>query len=91
MTGALAPDLAVTISRGTAEGAAWVADRGGDPIFLGTLATMPTDWTYGIGDGALWQPGERHTVRIEVTLLDHPAVQGASADATFRWDGRPSS
>jgi hypothetical protein len=91
VNGALASDLAVTITRGTGEDAAWVADPGGDPIFLGTLATMPTDWASGLGDADVWRPGERHTFRIEVTLLDHPAIQGASADATFRWEARPTS
>jgi hypothetical protein len=89
VAGGLAPHLAVTVTRGVGEGAAWVADRAA-PVFRGTLASLPADWMSGVTEGGAWDAGEQHTYRIEVTLLDHPAAQGTAADATFRWEARPA-
>jgi hypothetical protein len=83
----LAPYLDVRIERGSGEHAAWIPDPG-DPIFLGTLAGLPSDWSRGVTDGRVWSAGERHTYRITVTLLDHEAAQGRTAAATFRWEAR---
>ena len=87
VSGGLAQHLAVTVTRGAGSGAAWVADRPA-PIFRGTLASLPADWASGLADGGPWVAGEQRTYRIEVTLLDHPAAQGAVAEATFRWETR---
>jgi len=89
VSGDLAPYLAVTIVRGTGTGATWRPDAGA-PLFEGTLAELPTAWGSGLTDGRSWQPGEAHTFRIAVTLLDRQAAQGRSAQATFRWEGRPA-
>jgi hypothetical protein len=87
--GDLAPFLAVTIVRGTGGGATWHPEAG-PAVFEGTLAELPSDWASGLTAGGTWQPGERHTFRIEVTLLDRPAAQGRTAEATFRWEIRPA-
>jgi hypothetical protein len=89
VSGDLAPYLAVTIVRGTGTGAAWRPESG-PPLFDGTLAALPAGWTSGLTDGRSWQPGETHTFRITVTLLDRPAAQGRTAAATFRWETRPA-
>jgi hypothetical protein len=89
VSGDLGPYLAVTIVRGTGTGAAWRPESG-PPLFEGTLAALPTGWTSGLTDGRSWQPGESHTFRIAVTLLDRPAAQGRTAGATFRWETRPA-
>jgi hypothetical protein len=87
--GDLAPHLAVTIHRGTGEGAAFGAEAG-PPLFQGTLASLPRGWADGLDGGGPWSAGERHTFRIAVTLLDHRSAQGTSARATFRWEARPA-
>ena len=89
VTGALAPFLGVTIHRGTGEGDAFRPDPGGT-IFDGTLAELPADWSRAIGTGT-WSPGERHTFRIVVTVLDRPAAAGTRSRATFRWEARASA
>jgi hypothetical protein len=88
VAGGLAPHLALTITRGIGEGATWLPEGGG-PVFRGTLATLPNEWSSGVNDGAGWESGEQHTYRIAVTLLEDPAAQGATAHATFRWEARP--
>jgi hypothetical protein len=83
----LAPHLDVLIERGSGERATWTPDPGG-PIFEGPLAGLPTDWGRGIAAGRVWSTGESHTYRITVTLLDHEAAEGHTAEATFRWEAR---
>ena len=88
VTGALAPHLLITIARGTGEGGTWVADPG-PPMFRGTLEGLPGGWSSGLDDGSVWEVGEHHAYRIEVTLLDHRRAQGSPARATFHWEARP--
>jgi hypothetical protein len=76
VSGDLAPYLAVTIS------------GGGATLFEGTLDELPTTWASGMSGGRTWQPGETHSFRIAVTLLDRPEAQGRTAEATFRWETR---
>jgi hypothetical protein len=83
----LAPHLRVRIERGAGERTSWTPDPDA-PIFEGTLAELPRDWTRGIVDADAWSTGDRHTYRITVTLLDHEAAQGRTAEATFRWEAR---
>jgi hypothetical protein len=89
VSGDLGPFLAVTIVRGTGSGATW-RPQAGPALFDGTLAELPTEWTSGVEAGRAWQPGETHSFRIAVTLLDRPAAQGRTAAATFRWETRPA-
>jgi hypothetical protein len=88
--GDLAPYLRVTIERGSGGGGTWQPEAG-PPVFEGTLAELPDDWTSGLTDGRAWEPGERHGYRISVTLLGGPEAQGRTAVATFRWETRPSA
>jgi hypothetical protein len=88
VSGDLGPYLAVTIVRGTGSGATWQPEAG-PALFDGTLAELPTGWASGIAAGRTWQPGETHSFRIAVTLLDSAAAQGRTAGATFRWETRP--
>ena len=85
--GTLAPHLAVTIASGAGGRGSWIADPG-PPVYSGTLDRMPTDWNSGLGGSDVWKTGEQRDYRIEVTLLDHPAAQGSSAGASFRWEAR---
>jgi hypothetical protein len=83
----LAPHLAVRIERGAGDGTTWVPDPA-RPVYEGTLAGLPADWSRGLGGERLWAAGEDHTFRITVTMMDHPAAQGRTAAATFRWEAR---
>jgi hypothetical protein len=83
----LAPHLDVRIERGSGERDTWTPE-GSDPIFEGTLAQLPIDWSAGLTGGRAWSAGERHTYRITVTLLDHTAAQGRTAAVTFHWESR---
>ena len=97
-TGALAPHLNLTVTRGTDSSAfgtcgSFVPDPGGGVIYDGALSAFPAGWAGGVVDalsGApeVWQTSEAHAYRFVVTLADAAAAQGQSASATFTWEAQ---
>jgi hypothetical protein len=98
VSGALAPYLNLTVTRGTDSSAfgtcgSFLADPGGGVLYDGPLSGFPTGWAGGIVDNLagtpeVWQSSEAHAYRFVVTLADNPAAQGQSANATFTWEAQ---
>jgi hypothetical protein len=98
VSGALAPYLDLTVTRGSDSSAfgtcgSFVADPGGGVLYSGPLSGFPANWGSGIVDNLagtpeVWQASEAHAYRFVVTLADNAAAQGQSADATFTWEAR---
>jgi hypothetical protein len=98
VSGALAPYLNLTVTRGTDSSAfgtcgSFVADPDGGVLYDGPLSGFPTGWAGGIVDNLagtpeVWQSSEAHAYRFVVTLADNPAAQGQSANATFTWEAQ---
>ena len=101
VTGALAPYLTVTITRGTdpapafGDCAGFTAEdtdfigAGAGVMYTGTLAGLPAAWDAGIADGPdTWTTGESHAYRISITLVNDIAARGLTADAAFVWEAR---
>jgi hypothetical protein len=98
VSGALAPHLNLTVTRGTDSSAfgtcgSFVADPGGGVLYNGALSGFPANWAGGIVDNLggtpeVWQTSEAHSYRFVVTLADVAAVQGQSATATFTWEAQ---
>lgn len=90
----LARFLTVTVTRGTGRERGFVPDAtdytggGSGVLYRGTLAAFPEDFEGGVVDPGVWQPGETHAYRFEVTLSDDPAAAGRSASADFLWEAR---
>lgn len=101
VSGALAPYLQVTVTRGTDSSPAFgdctgfVAEdtdhigAGAGVLYEGTLAGLPTTWDAGVNDGPdTWTTGSGHSYRVSVTLANDVAARGLTADATFVWEAR---
>jgi hypothetical protein len=98
VSGALAPYLNLTVTRGSDSSAfgtcgSFVADPGGGVLYDGPLSGLPAGWAGGIVDNLagtpeVWQSSEAHAYRFVVTLADNPAAQGQSANATFTWEAQ---
>ena len=101
VSGALAPYLDVTVTRGTDTAPAFgdctgfMAEdtdhigAGAGIIYQGTLAGLPATWADGTTDGPdTWTTGQAHAYRVSVTLQNDVAARGLTADATFIWEAR---
>lgn len=98
VSGALAPHLNLTVTRGTDSSAfgtcgSFVADPGGGVLYNGALSGFPANWAGGIVDNLagtpeVWQTSEPHSYRFVITLADVAAAQGQSATATFTWEAQ---
>src|SRR4051794_4248995 len=88
-TGALAPYLNVTITRGT--GGSYPTCTGFTAqatTFTGTLATLPASWS--TATSASWVHDEVHSYQVAVTLDPNApsSAQDASAGVSFTWEAR---
>jgi hypothetical protein len=104
VSGALAPYLTLTVTRGTDASAfdtcgSFVADltnyigAGAGVVYSGPLSGFPADWAGGLVDptsGApeVWTTGEAHAYRFTVAFGSNPAGQGLSGTAGFTWEAR---
>jgi hypothetical protein len=66
---------------------------GAGVIYDGTLSAFPATWTAGLvdptsGSPESWTTGEAHSYKLVVTLVNDPAAQGLSSNATFTWEAR---
>ena len=96
--GALAPNLNLTVTRGSDSSAfgtcgSFVADPGGGVLYNGALSGFPANWSGGIVDNLagtpeVWLASEAHAYRFVVTLADVAAAQGQSATASFTWEAQ---
>lgn len=103
-TGGLAPYLELTVERGTQGSAPAADCTGFTPdatdylgsgpgvVHTGRVDGYPADWAGGIVDppsgSQTWSNGESHSYRFTVTLVDDPAAQGLTSDASFTWEAR---
>ena len=101
MTGALAPYVRLTMTRGTDPAptfsgcTTFTADTtnyvglGPGVLYDGTLAAYPSSYATGVVDPlASWTTGQKASYRFTVELLDNNAAQGLSMGATFSWEAR---
>ena len=98
VSGALAPYLNLTVTRGSDSSAfgtcgSFVADPGGGVLYNGPLSGFPANWGSGIVDNLagtpeVWQTSEPHAYRFVVTLADNASAQGESASAAFTWEAQ---
>jgi hypothetical protein len=97
-TGALAPHLDVTVTRGSFPGAppadgacTGFVPNGQAALFDGPLSAYPDDYARGLVDTDLaWTNGESAVYRIDVELADSDAAQGGSATHEFVFEARNS-
>ena len=96
-TGALAPHLRMTITRGAftgplpAGGACTGFSATGAPLYDGSLASLPGAWSTGVTDGEpSWTSGESAVFRIDVALADADEAQGKSASHELVFEARTS-
>lgn len=101
VTGALAPYVHVTVTRGTDPEPAFdsctsfrpdeidYTGQGKGVLFSGPLSSFPTTHATAIADPAVpWTSSTKASYRFSVTLADDDAAQGLSAAATFTWEAR---
>ena len=104
VTGALAPYVLLTVTRGTDSTPAFDAcggftadttnyvGMGAGVVYSGPLNGYPSSYATGLADppsGAVtWTQGTSRSYRLAVTLTNNTAAQGQSAAATFRWEAR---
>lgn len=101
VTGALAPYVKVTVTRGTATAPSFgsctgfTADTanhkglGAGILFSGPLSTFPTTFDTGLTDPtATWTTGAKVSYRFSAEIMDTNAAQGLSSTAGFTWEAR---
>ncbi len=100
-TGAMAPYLNLTVTRGTDSSPSFNGCTNFTPdatnynalgagvLFNGTLSTYPTTYAAGLSDPtAAWTTSTSASYRFTVSVADTDAVQGLSSAATFTWEAR---
>ncbi|MEX2196212.1 MAG: hypothetical protein WD844_13080 [Thermoleophilaceae bacterium] len=92
VSGALAPHLVLTVTRGTDaapsfDSCASFSPEPGD-LFDGPLSSYPGTYGTGIADPEAWSTGESHSYRVRAELADDPAAENLTATATFTWEAR---
>jgi hypothetical protein len=102
-SGALAPYLTLTVTRGgptpsfksctgfTADSANYIG-QGAGVIYSGPLAGYPTAGGAiddpPTGTAETWSTGEAHSYKFVITLDDNIAAENQSATASFTWEAR---
>lgn len=105
-TGPLASHLSLTVERGTDPTPSFssCADfspdstdyigQGNGVVYRGTLSSYPGSFSTGVldppGGAQTWTEGEVHFYRITAELVNDPAAQGLSSQASFTWEARDS-
>jgi hypothetical protein len=100
-SGALAPYLTVTVTRGTQVSPSFpsctgftadTADYGNGPngiVYQGPLSSYPSSYGSGIADpDSSWTATEARSYRVQVTLGSDPSAQGQTASASLTWEAR---
>ena len=100
-TGAMAPYLNLTVTKGTDSSPSFNGCTNFTPdatnynalgagvLFNGTLSTYPTTYAAGLSDpNAAWATSTSASYRFTVSVADTDAVQGLSSAATFTWEAR---
>lgn len=104
VSGALAPHLDVTVTRGAldpgdsgcgsfaADGTDYLG-MGAGVVYASTLGDYPASFETGVADPPsgpeeVWTTSESHAYRFDVSVRDEPGAQGASAAAELFWEAR---
>lgn len=99
-SGALAPYLLLTVTRGTESAPAAgcggfspdstdYAGHGPGVVWKGKLSAYPASYAAGTVDPtASWGSGDSRSYRLVVEVEDADAAQGQSATASFTWEAR---
>lgn len=100
-TGALAPYVKITVTRGTDTAPSFgsctgfTADAanhkglGAGILFSGPLSTYPTTYTAGLTDPTVtWATNTKVSYRFSAEIMDTNAAQGLSSTAGFTWEAR---
>jgi hypothetical protein len=100
VTGALAPYLLLTITRGTDSApsfdsctnftpdAANHIGAGPGVVWTGLLSTFPSTWAGGVADPATWTTSEAHSYKFVVSPVDRDAAEGFSSTFAVSWEAR---
>ena len=101
VTGTAAPQLVLTVTRGTDAApsfdscASFTPDAtnhiGAGPgvIWTGLLSTFPTTWAGGVVDpAASWATSEAHSYRFVVSPVDRDAAEGLASTFSPSWEAR---
>lgn len=100
-TGAMAPYLNLTVTKGTDSSPSFSGCTNFTPdatnynalgagvLFNGTLSTYPTTYAAGLSDpNSAWTNSTSASYRFTVSVADTDAVQGLTSAATFTWEAR---
>jgi predicted ribosomally synthesized peptide with SipW-like signal peptide len=101
VSGALAPYLTLTVTRGTDSSPAFSScasftpdltdylGAGAGIVYSGLLSAFPASWAAGLVDvDGTWTAGETRSYRLRVELVDDEAAENKTATATFTWEAR---
>jgi len=100
VSGALAPYLTLTVTRGTDPAPSFSGCAGFTPdgadyigagpgvIYQGNLSAYPATYGGGIVDPDTWSTSEQQVYRFTVTVQNDAAAEGLSSNASFTWEAR---
>jgi hypothetical protein len=95
-TGALAPYLTLTVTRGTDSSPTNYNGQGAGVVYSGNLSDFATTYAAGIVDPTVgggtesWTNPESHSYKFTITAQDNNSSQGLSGSASFTWEAHNS-